>query len=47
VAVSGDDAARKRGAALAREMSAAEIDEAQKAGRMYAKDIQQRAQGKR
>jgi len=47
VTTSGDDAARKRAASLAREMSAAEIDEAQKAGRMYAKDIQQRAQGKR
>lgn len=46
VALSGNDAARKRAAALARELSAAEIDAAQKAGRIYAKDIQQRARGK-
>lgn len=46
VAISGDEGARKRAAALAREMSAAEIDAAQKAGRAYAKDIQQRARGK-
>lgn len=43
VAVSGDDGCRKRAAALAREMSASEIEAAQKAGRMYAKDIQSRA----
>ncbi len=42
VALSGDDAARERAKALAKEMSAAEIDAAQKAGRAYAKDIQQR-----
>lgn len=42
VTVSGDDACRKRAAALAREMSAKEIEAAQKAGRMYAKDIQSR-----
>jgi len=42
VALSGDDAARKRAKALAAEMTAAEIDTAQKAGRVYAKDIQQR-----
>ncbi len=47
VALSGDDAARKRAASLAREMSAAEIDAAQKAGRVYAKDIQQRARERR
>lgn len=46
VALSGDDAARKRAAALAKEMSAAEIDAAQKAGRVYAKDIQQRSGGR-
>ncbi|MEQ1707097.1 MAG: hypothetical protein ABL864_02055 [Terricaulis sp.] len=46
VALSGNEAARKRAAKLAREMSAAEIDAAQKAGRVYAKDIQQRARGK-
>jgi len=43
VALSGDDIARKRARELAREMTAAEIDAAQKAGRVYAKDIQQRA----
>lgn len=40
VAVSGDHAARKRAAALAREMTAREIDEAQKTGRLYVRDIQ-------
>jgi hypothetical protein len=43
VALSGDDASRKRAAALAREMSAAEIEAAQRAGRAYARDIEQRA----
>jgi hypothetical protein len=47
VALSGNDAARKRAKALAREMTAAEIDAAQKAGRVYAKDIQQRARDAR
>ncbi len=47
VTLTGDEAARKRAAKLAREMTAAEIDAAQKAGRVYAKDIQQRARGKR
>jgi len=42
VALSGDEAARKRAKALAGEMTAAEIEAAQKAGRAYAKDIQQR-----
>lgn len=42
-ALSGEDATRKRAAALAKEMSAAEIDAAHKAGRAYAKDIAQRA----
>jgi len=42
VTVSGDDAARKRAKELASEMTAAEIATAQKAGRAYAKDIQQR-----
>lgn len=46
VAISGDEVARKRAAKLAREMSAAEIDAAQKAGRVMAKDIQQRARGR-
>lgn len=44
VALSGDDAARKRAASLAKEMSAAEIERAQKAGRAYAKDIRDRTQ---
>ncbi len=43
VALSGDDASRKRAAALAGEMTAKEIETAQKAGRLYAKDIAQRA----
>ena len=42
VTVSGDDACRTRAAALAREMSANAIEAAQKAGRVYAKDIQGR-----
>lgn len=46
VALSGDEAARKRAAKLAREMSAAEIATAQKAGRGYAKDIERRLKGK-
>lgn len=41
VATSGDEAARKRASALAKEMTASEIDAAQKAGRAYAKNIQQ------
>jgi TPR repeat protein len=40
VATSGDEAARKRASALAREMTAREIDDAQKVGRGYAKNIQ-------
>ncbi len=47
VALSGNDAARKRAKALAREMTAAEIDAAQRAGRVYAKDIAQRARDAR
>jgi TPR repeat protein len=46
VALDGDDAARKRGAALARELSAKEIETAQKAGRLYAKEIQARVRGR-
>jgi hypothetical protein len=46
VTVSGDDACRKRAAALAREMSAREIEAAQKAGRIYAKDIQGRSRSR-
>jgi TPR repeat protein len=47
VTLSGDNAARKRAAALAREMSAKEIDLAQKAGRLYAKEIKARLQAPR
>ena len=46
VTLSGDDAARKRAAALARELTAKEISAAQKTGRVYAKEIQQRARGR-
>lgn len=45
VAVSGDEAARKRAKALAREMTAGEIATAQKEGRLYAKSIQDKARG--
>ena len=47
VTLAGDDAARKRAAALAKEMSAKEIEEAQKLGRGYAKEIRERARGPR
>jgi TPR repeat protein len=40
VTVAGDEAARKRAKALARELTAKEIEQAQKAGRLYAKEIQ-------
>lgn len=43
VSLSGDEAARKRAAALARELTAKEIASAQKAGRLYAKEVQQRS----
>lgn len=46
VSLSGDDAARKRAARFARELTAKEIDTAQKTGRLYAKEIQQRARGR-
>jgi TPR repeat protein len=46
VSVTGDDACRKRAAALAREMTAKEIEAAQKAGRMYAKDIEHRVRAR-
>lgn len=46
VTVSADDAARKRAAALAREMNAKDIETAQKAGREYAKEIRERARGR-
>lgn len=47
VALSGEEAARKRAAALAKEMAAREIAEAQKLGRGHVKDIQDRARGPR
>lgn len=47
VAAAGDEAARKRAKALAREMTAAEIAAAQKEGRRYAKAIQDRAKDAR
>jgi len=47
VALSANDGARKRAAALAKEMTAAEIDAAQKAGRLYARDIQTRERERR
>ena len=46
-ALSAKDAARKRAGALAREMSADDIATAQKLGRGYAKDIQDRAKQRR
>ncbi len=45
VTLSGDDASRKRAAALAREMSAREIDVAQRAGRAIAKSVKTRVEG--
>jgi TPR repeat protein len=47
VAVAGDEAARKRAKALATEMTAAEIATAQKAGRIYAKAIQDKSKDAR
>lgn len=45
VAIAGDEVARKRAAALAQEMSAAEIEQAQKIGKRFAKDLQARSDG--
>lgn len=47
VALAGDEAARKRAKALAREMTAKEIDQAQKLGQLYAKEITQKARDAR
>jgi len=47
VALAANDAARKRASQLAKEMTAAEIDAAQKAGRAYARDIQNRERERR
>jgi TPR repeat protein len=46
VSLSGNDVARKRAAIFARELSAKEIEVAQKTGRLYAKEIQQRSRGR-
>ncbi|MEQ1490190.1 MAG: tetratricopeptide repeat protein [Terricaulis sp.] len=46
VTLSAEDAARKRAAALAAEMSAKEIEEAQKIGREHAREIRDRTQGR-
>lgn len=43
VALTGSEDARDRAAALAKQMTADEIDAAQKAGRLYARDVEQRA----
>lgn len=47
VTLAADDAARKRAAALAAEMSAKEIEQAQKLGREYAREIRDRTQGRK
>lgn len=47
VTLSADDAARKRAAALAAEMSAKEIEQAQKYGREYAREIRDKTQGRK
>jgi TPR repeat protein len=44
VTLSADDPARKRAAALAKEMTAREIDQAQRIGRAYAREIRDRVQ---
>lgn len=43
VALTGSEGARDRAGALAKQMTADEIDAAQKAGRLYARDVAQRA----
>jgi TPR repeat protein len=47
VTIAADDPARKRAAALAKEMSAKEIERAQKIGREYAREIRDRTQGRK
>lgn len=47
VTLSAHDAARKRAAALAAEMSAKEIEQAQKLGREYAREIRDKTQGRK
>jgi TPR repeat protein len=46
VTLAGDDPARKRAAELAKEMSAKEIEQAQKIGREHARAIRDRMQGR-
>ncbi len=47
VTLSAHDAARKRATALAAEMSATEIEQAQKFGREYAREIRDKTQGRK
>jgi TPR repeat protein len=47
VTLSADDPARKRAAALAKEMTAKEIEQAQKIGREHAREIRDRTQGRK
>jgi uncharacterized protein len=47
VTLAADDAARKRAAALAKEMTAKEIEQAQRIGREYAREIRDRTQGRK
>jgi uncharacterized protein len=47
VTLAADEPARKRAAALAAEMSAKEIEQAQKFGREYAREIRDRTQGRK
>jgi TPR repeat protein len=44
VTLSGDDAARKRAAALAKEMTPKDIEQAQRYGREYAREIRERVE---
>jgi TPR repeat protein len=44
VTLSGDDAARKRAAALAKEMTPKDIEQAQRYGRAYAREIRERVE---
>ena len=47
VAISADEGARKHARVIAKELSASDIEEAQKAGRVYAKAIERNAKGAR
>lgn len=47
VTISADDPARKRAAALAKEMTAKEIEHAQKIGREYAREIRDKTQARK